>query len=364
MEGVSPTRRSFLTVLGAGAGAAACAVVASRVVATSEPGTDEEARAGLSYVVDNDGRVHLDWVDGKDRRGFVFGKAGANELPNFYQTTLNGHPLSTYTTDWIPPIVFEALLDGGGRAGLAFTGGNHLVDGKRSAENISFEIEADGYSIKPGDEGHADRVTCRVINKLMASNTVSKGRYALLQSVQVDFAAGCANVHADVVALEDLSVFIDYGPQMVTTGVNEKVFYLGGMNETPAKFNGNLNSGNFKEAPKAWASLCSSRKGQLAAWIDRGYGIADGTHIHESFGMIIGGGPGSVKQYTTAIHRQLKRDKSNYLTLSKGDRYQWRGGYSWSSGRSKPGFVASMKYLDNGRVRQADALSGAIYLNP
>ncbi|MCY1436033.1 hypothetical protein D9M71_521480 [compost metagenome] len=165
-------------------------------------------------------------------------------------------------------------------------------------------------------------------------------------------------------ALEDLSVYIDYGPQMVTTGVNETVFYLGGKNKSPTKFSGKLNSGNYQDSPRAWASLCSGKKGQLAAWIDRSYGIADGTKIHDSFGMIIGGGAGSTKQYTTAIHRQLKRDKTNYLSLLKGESYQWRGGYTWSSHAVKSGFVASMKYLDNGRVRRVDALSGEIYLNP
>ncbi|WP_179028122.1 hypothetical protein [Pseudomonas hunanensis] len=363
MENGTPTRRSFLAVLGASAGAAACVVLSPQAAARKHDSI-EIGGPGLSFIVDKEGRVNISWAEDGVRRGFVFGKAGANNLPNFYQTTLNGAPIGTYSTDWIPPIVFEALQDGDGRAGLAFTGGNHLVDGKQSAENLSFEIEADGIVVKPGTEGQAQRITCRVLNRLQASNTVSKNRYALLQSIQVDFAPGCANVHAEVLALENISIFIDYGPQMVATGVNETVFYLGGNNTSPTKFNGKLNSGNYLDSPTAWASLCSSNKGQLAAWIDRTYGIADGTRIHESFGMIIGGGPGSTKQYTTAIHRLLKREKANYYSLLAGERYQWRGGYSWSSQTAKPGFVASMKYLDNGRVRRVDALSGLNYINP
>jgi len=320
--------------------------------------------APLTYQVGAGGRITIVWDDGDLPRGFTFGPTGANSLPNFAELLRDGVLIGTYGTDWLPPLVFDVAANGDS-AGLNFTGGNHEVGDRKTALNILYDIEADGVPLVPGDSGRADRITCRVVNKVMAGNTVSLGRYAALQSIQIDFAPGACNVHAEVLALEDLQFYIDYGCQMVAGGVSDTLFYLGGQLTAPVPFDGTLTSGSPSAYPDAWAALCTSANGQLAAWIDRSYGIADGKQVSEAYGLIIGGGT-TTKQYTTAIHRLLQRnpDNPNYMRLDSGKSYKWRGGYSWGPVDVKPGFVASMRYLDNGRMRRANALSGTVIINP
>ncbi|MGC9741837.1 hypothetical protein JTH53_04360 [Pseudomonas capeferrum] len=281
--------------------------------------------APLTYLVGADGRVTIMWYDGYIQRGFTFGPTGANGLPNFVELLRDGVVIGIYNTDWLPPLLFDVKFNGDS-AGLNFTGGNHLVADLKTAENVIYEIEADGVPLAPGDTGRADRITCRVVNKVMAGNTVSLGRYAALQSMQVDFVPGACNVHAQVLALEDLEFYIDYGCQMVAT-VNDTLFYLGGQLEAPVPFDATLTSGSPSVYPDAWAVLCTAANGQLAAWIDRSYGVADGSQVSERYGLIIGGGT-TIKQYTTAIHRLLERNKDapNYMPLKAGKSYAWRGG--------------------------------------
>ncbi|MNH14268.1 hypothetical protein D3C79_738570 [compost metagenome] len=305
----------------------------------------------------------ITWSDGLGKRGYVFGPNGNNKLPNFIKVLKDSEVVSSFATDWLPPITFEALTNGDGRTALEFTGGNHLIDGLATASNVSLVFEADGVPVKSGDSGSADRIVSRGVNRLMANNTVSLGRYVLLQSLQVDFVPGSANVHCEVMALEDVQVYVDYGCQMVTTGANDTLFYLGGQFAAPIPFDNKVNSGSPAAYPGAWAVLTSGAQGQLTAWIDRHYGIADGAQVYEGFGLIVGGSS-SNKQYTTAIHHLLRRGSPNFMPLAAGQKYKWRGGYSWGPLEVSDGFVASTRYLDGGRVRRADAVSGQVVLNP
>ena len=321
----------------------------------------------ITYEVDaTASSVNLSWPDGVGTRGFKFGLNGANNLANFIQALRNGGVTVTSTTDWLPPVTFEAANNGDGRIPLEFTGGNHLVNDLKTAQSVSFVMEADGVPLKAGDSGTADKLVCYVVNKLMANNTVSLNRYCLLQSLQVDFVPGAANVHVDYLALEDLQLYIDYACQIVTTNVNDKLFYLGGQFPEPIDWDGKVNSGNAIDYPDAWAVITTSVNGQLTAWIDREYGIAKSRQVDPVRGMIRGGGDGSTKQYTTAYNRPLVRNPTtpNYIALAAGERYQWRGGYSWGPVDVKAGFVASTRYLDGDRIRRADAVSALAVLNP
>ncbi|MNG74478.1 hypothetical protein D3C79_329590 [compost metagenome] len=322
--------------------------------------------ARITYQVDFSGNVAFSWPDGVGTRGFEFGPNGANSLANFRKVLRNGGVVLAMATDWAPPVTFEAARNGDGRIPLEFTGGNHLVNDLKTAQSVSFVMEADGVPLKPGDSGTADKLVCYVVNKLMASNTVSLDRYCLLQSLQLDFVPGAANVHADYLALEDLQMYIDYACQIVTTTVNDKLFYLGGQFPEPIDWDGKVNSGNAIDYPDAWAVITTSANGQLTAWIDRDYGIAKSRQVDPVRGMIRGGGDASTKQYTTAYNRPLVRNPTtpNYIALAAGERYQWRGGYSWGPVDVKAGFVASTRYLDGDRIRRADAVSALAVLNP
>ncbi|WP_063912481.1 hypothetical protein [Pseudomonas sp. p21] len=328
------------------------------------PVTSGGTPSRVTYSVDSSMRLTLSWPDGVGTRGFVFGLNGANSLANFAQVILNGGVISSFATDWLPPMIFDAVNNGDGWPTLEFTGGNHLVDGKVTAASVAYVIEADGVTLVPGSSGTASRVTCRIINKLMAGNTVSLGRYPLLQAFQVDFMPGVAGVHAEIMALEDVDIYIDYACQIVTSGVNDTLFYLGGQFPTPIPFDGTVNSGAPSAYPDAWAVLTTSANGQLGAWIDRNYGVAAEEHIYEGYGKIIGGGSASSKQYTSAIHKFLQRDPANAMRLQAGKSYQWRGGYSWGPVSLPDGMVATLRYMDEWRIRRAFAVSANKVLKP
>lgn len=334
---------------------------------SASSGSAQGSSSKVSYTVLPTGAIQLYWQDGTLTRGYEFGPNGANNLPNFSKVLRNGGVLQAFATDWLPPIIFEVTNNGDGYSGLEFTGGNHLVKGVQTAINVGYVLEADGVRLYPGDSGTADRITGRVIDKYMASNTVDLGRYALARSIQLDWMAGVCNVHAHVLALEDIEVYVDYGCQMTTTGSNDTLFYMGGQYDAPIAWDSTANAGSPTLYPKAWASVCASANGQLSAWIDRDYGIAAVPDlIYPGYGTIIGGGGSSTKQYTTAIHKFLQRNPTtpNYYKLLKGQSYKWRGGYSWETPVVADGLVASMHYLDNGVIRRADALSGTVVLKP
>ncbi|KEY87839.1 hypothetical protein MBA34_17900 [Pseudomonas capeferrum] len=318
----------------------------------------------VSYTLDAAGRLTLSWPDGIGTRGFVFGPNGENSLANFAQVIRNGGAISAFGTDWLPPMIFDAVNNGDGWPTLEFTGGNHRVDNKLTAASVAYVIEADGVPLTGPTSGTADRITCRIVNKLMAGNTVSLGRYPLLQSFQVDFMPGVSGVHADIMALEDVDIYTDYACQIVTTGVNDTLFYLGGQFPQPIPFDSTVNSGSPADYPDAWAVLTTSANGQLAAWIDRKYGVAAESQIFENYGKIIGGGGTSTKQYTTAINKERVRNPANAMRLQAGKSYQWRGGYSWGPVSLPDGMVATLRYMDEWRIRRAFAVSASKILKP
>lgn len=322
------------------------------------------AGSRVNYQMSLTQQVTVSWSDGTGTRGFLFGPNGANNLPNFVQVLKDGVVVSSFATDWLPPITFETASAGDGRVPLEFTGGNHLIDGATTASNLKFVVEADGVPLVAGNSGTADKITCRIVNRLMANNTVSLGRYALMQSFQVDFLPGVVNVHCEVAALENLQLYIDYGCQIVTTAVNDTLFYLDGQYATPIVWDGDAISGNALDYPNAWAVLTTSTNGQLVAWMDRSYGITFQRYVDPIRGLIRGGGSSSTKQYTTAYNKWNVRGPSNLIPLNAGEKYQWRGGYSWGPLNTASGFVASMRYLSEGQTRRVDVISAQLYLNP
>jgi len=314
---------------------------------------------GVSYSINKDKKIRATWDDGSGaRRGFDYGKNGANDLGNFAAHLLNGKIVTGYTTDWNPPVVIDAAANGDS-AGLNFTGGNHEVGGKKTAFMTSYDILADGAPVAEGSSGRCEKLVIRQVNRLMAGNTVSLGRYVADQILTITIMAGGASVECEFAALENLHLYIDYGPQMVTGGAGGTLYYLEGKHGLPIPFDGLETSGKPSEKPNAWAScyVYGDGSGQLSAWIDRSYGIADAKNSSDQYGLIIGGGPASTKQYPTAYHRFLARNPAspNHMELKAGASYKWRGGYSWQPVRLRTNAVATMDYVHDGRLRRVDA---------
>lgn len=323
----------------------------------------------LSYIIDMAGRLQVSWRDPDGvARGYTFGINGANNLPNFFNLRKGNSIVHQFGTDMLPPMVIDAAQNGDVSPPLDFTGGNHTINGKQTAVNVGFDILADGRLVKAGESGRATNLVCRIYNRLMACNTVESERYVGLQAFVVSFFPGGAQVEAEFTAMEDLQLYIDYGPQLVHINLEQTVFFIGGQFAAPVPYVTGLGSGKPSEYPDAWAVLCTGADGQLGAWIDRNYGIAGAENTSDDFDLMTGSGAGSTsrKQYPTAYHRRLDRDpvNPNYLPLAAGKSYKWRGGYSWQPVAPKSPFVASMDYMLDGRVRRVDAISASRTVSP
>lgn len=324
----------------------------------------------VSYYIDMNGRLTVNWIDAAgEMRGYTFGVNGANDLPNFYNHIKGNKIVNQFGTDMLPPMVIDAASNVDPGAPLDFTGGNHTINSKKTALNIGFDIIADGRSIKTlGTSGRADNLVVRISNRLMACNTVEQARYVGQQDFVVTFFPGGAGVEAQFTAYEPVQLYIDYGPQLVNLNVEEKIFYFNGQYAAPVAYDPGATSGKPSEFPDAWAVLCTGADGQLGAWIDRNYGIADPKNSVDDYGLMIGSGAGSTsrKQYPTAYHRRLARDTvtPNFLPLATGASYKWRGGYVWQPVMTRTGVVAGFDYLLGGRVRRAEAASNIRVYDP
>lgn len=323
----------------------------------------------LSYTINMDGRLQVTWRDPEGiTRGYTFGINGANDLPNFFNLRKGNRIIHQFGTDMLPPMVFDAAQNGDVSPPLDFTGGNHTINGKKTAVNVGFDILADGRLVSFGESGRATNLVCRIYNRLMACNTVESERYVGLQSFVVSFFPGGAQVETEFTAMEDLQLYIDYGPQLVHINLEQTVFFIGGQFAAPVPYVTGLGSGKPSVYPDAWAVLCTGADGQLGAWIDRNYGIAGAENTSEDFDLMTGSGAGSTsrKQYPTAYHRRLVRDavNPNYLPLAAGKSYKWRGGYSWQPVALKSPFVASMDYMLDGRARRVDAITASRTVSP
>jgi hypothetical protein len=323
----------------------------------------------LSYTINMDGRLQVTWRDPEGiTRGYTFGINGANDLPNFFNLRRGNRIIHQFGTDMLPPMVMDAAQNGDVSPPLDFTGGNHTINGKKTAVNVGFDILADGRLVSFGESGRATNLVCRIYNRLMACNTVESERYVGLQAFVVSFFPGGAQVEQEFTAMEDLQLYIDYGPQLVHINLEQTVFFIGGQFAAPVPYVTGLGSGKPSAYPDAWAVLCTGADGQLGAWIDRNYGIAGAENTSEDFDLMTGSGAGSTsrKQYPTAYHRRLVRDavNPNYLPLAAGQSYKWRGGYSWQPTAPKSPFVASMDYMLDGRARRVDAITASRTVSP
>ena len=125
---------------------------------------------------------------------------------------------------------------------------------------------------------------------------------------------------------KDLVIDRDYDPQMVAKGFEDRLLILNGQNTHFQSFSGEINSGNKVVHPRAWAAIAQSRNGQQVSWINRGYGIANGSYVSPDTFLIKGSGKSTGKKI---CHEATYGDEA--FTLLSGQSYKWRGGYSCQS---------------------------------
>lgn len=326
----------------------------------------------LHYEFRN-GKIYISWIDGKARYKLAFGPNGFNSLPNiigifiqpvFDSNNADWEALNVGPTDWLPPLRLRQKNTAHPDKPF-FTGGNHGsngdASGDRTAKCTIFHILIDGIPIQEGDKGYCSSITFFIANELMAMNTVRQKEYVAEQSFVCSFTAGCMSLSHVMRNLsnKDLVVDRDYGPQMVAKGFDERLLILDGKNTHFQSFSGELNSGIKEVHPRAWAAIAQSRNGQQVSWIDRDYGIADGSCVSPDTFLIKGSGKSTGKKI---YHAAICGDDA--FTLLPGQSYKWRGGYSWQFKTGKSvNHIATFRFLKQQSINFTAVKSACFYTN-
>lgn len=313
------------------------------------PRTGGAAASGqaLSWTLGTDGVMRAVWQSGSGLMRLSFGPNGFNGLPNIISLeraagTNRGAAawtmVSTTGTDWLPPLTVRAAANGDGSS-IIYTGGNHGSDGSaggtQTARNVLYKVFVDGQNVPVGAaaSGAAQMLSFMITNEMMGYDTAGRAgqpvRYIVRQSFAVDIHPGGIEVSAETQAIEGAVVTIDNGPQTVTTGFQGDLLFLAGQYEAPQAFDSALTAGLKSAYPDAWAVVFSSADGQMMTWMDRTYGVGDGSLVASDRPMIRGGGAGNTKFYHAAIAGVAK-------PLAQGEAYRWRGGYAWQAAGLAP----------------------------
>ncbi|PRN02227.1 hypothetical protein A0O30_23780 [Pseudomonas sp. LLC-1] len=315
-------------------------------------------------------QVSVAWRSGASLYRLVFGPNGFNDLPNIISLsratgtdpkTAAWTVISNSPTDWLPPLVVSADANGDPGAAAIYTGGNHGSDGSaggnKTARNILCRIMADGQQVFSASEGWAQNVSVLIINEVMAYNTLVSGRYVLRESINVQIRPGALDMTFDRAALEAVTVEGDNGPQTVTTGFQGTQLFYGGTNTARVAFDPTASSGTKSAAPNAWALVFQDpANGQLATWMDREYGVGNGSNVASNRAYVRMGGATNPKAYHAAI-------AGTPLQLAAGQSYKWRGGYALQApGLQTAGVDSFFNHYRAGRQVMAYAMPDAKWI--
>ena len=280
------------------------------------------------------GVLNVAWRSGPIMHRVTFGPNGYNNLPNIIgfsrsagtdPATASWTDISSSGTDWLPPLIVAAVSGGDGAASI-YTGGNHgssgSAGGAQTAQNLLYRVVADGRALENGTSGYAESISILIVNELMAYNTISTGRYVIRETFHVQIRPGSIEITCDRRALESVSVEADNGPQAVTVGFQGTQLFYGGTNTARVGFDPTAASGNKSVAPNAWALVLQHpTNGQLVTWMDRAFGVGNGSNVASNRALIRIGGASNTKAYHAAI-------AGTPLDLSPQTSYKWRGGYA------------------------------------
>ncbi|WP_417315724.1 hypothetical protein [Cycloclasticus pugetii] len=317
----------------------------------------EPTSGALTYSLSSGGLLQAVWQSADKLYRLNFGPNGYNNLPNIIGidrsdsvTTPAWQQINSAETDWLPPLKVKAFNNTDAGASI-FTGGNHGstggAAGDQTARNIFYQILADGRELNAaGDSGSAGQIRVRVVNELMAYNTITIPRYVLRQSFDIVITPGSVAVEAEVKLYEDCAVVVDYGLQMVTHGyLSGTLLFVGGQFENRIPYAAE-NGGTKALYPGLFATvLQDSTNGQQVSWIDRTYGSGNGDLVTINNQMAF---TTSTKAYSGIVY-EGDVSAPNFLA---GESYKWRGGYAWQA----PGLQgAALDSLFHKSVRGAES---------
>ena len=372
-----PTYGTFVSMLTEGTAGSSWIIDPSCYEYASATGTSSQA---ITYSLDGLGNASIVWQSSNSLYRVRFGPNGYNSLPNIKgvdrtafvsggnRDSVTWTQINTATTDWLPPLVVEAVNNGDGHATI-YTGGNHGADGAagggNTARNILYKILVDGQPLSDTAnlQGECNNMQFVIANELMAYNTTGTvdpvnfpGRYVIRQTFVLDFHAGDAEVKTEVRAYESAVVKTDNGPQMVTTGFQDTMLFVGGQYENRLAFDPTAVSGSFTSYPDCWAVVLQDDvNGQQVSWMDREYEAGDGRYIGGTASAIRGGGATNTKFYHAAV-------ASYSHSMSAGAKYKWRGGYAWQApGIQSANFDSLLNYHKGGQRGTACIVSASNY---
>lgn len=307
----------------------------------------------------------------KDRNyEVIFGPNGANLLPNFKSigsstsNDLTGTfgTIQSFSTDWLPPLVFYAINNPDDNNIGSFTGGNHASDGGATgyptAENELYSIFVDGNILNMSQDfsGACKTIDVKLVHKLMASNTkTTSKRFCLKQIFDLHIEGSNFNVHCKLKALEDIRLRSDYGPQLTTQGFQSTQLMLNSQQISRVNYDVAADSGKRESYPNAWALILKGSGGLLASWIDRNYGYGDPNFCPPEQPLIRGGGGTNHKFYHCAFRSYYSEEERivngityppfpALLLTPSNDNYKWRGGYTIQSDNSSSGYDSVLKF--------------------
>lgn len=300
----------------------------------------------------------------KDRNyEMVFGPNGANLLPNFISigsstsSDLTGTfgTIHSFSTDWLPPLVFYAVNNPDDSNISSFTGGNHASNGDATgyptAENELYSIFVDGNVLNMTQDfsGACNNIEVKLVHKIMASNTkTTSKRFCLKQTFDLLFDGSNVDVHCKLRALEDIRLRSDYGPQITAQGFNGTQLMLEAQQTARVTYDNTADSGERLAYPKAFAIILKGTGGILASWIDRDYGYGKAEYCAPDQPLIRSGGGTNYKFYHCAF-RSFAVDETSFpallLTPSKLD-YMWRGGYVIQSDNGNSVYDCTLELKD------------------
>lgn len=244
-------------------------------------------------------------------------------------------------SEWFGVMLINAKHNGDGKTNIA-TGGNHGssggAGGAKTARNIKYDVYSNNKILDTDYAGYVDGLTINVVNELMASDTISLGRFVLRQEYWISISGNAIGVHAKYTALEDIVIKRDRALQLNTQGYRDSALFLDGNVRGRTRWDSvTSNSGPRNSSPNAWAALLKGKYGVLGVWMDRSFGAAtELSTVAEDAPLIHGpGNTKSHKLYNAIVYKSQRM-------LAAGESYEWRGGYSWSGTEPPPQNIDSV----------------------
>nr|DAY51197.1 MAG TPA: hypothetical protein [Caudoviricetes sp.] len=238
--------------------------------------------------------------------------------------------LSNSHTDWISPIVVEAVdnITGDALTNSDYTGGCHGYtggSGTATARTQNFNVFLDGYIPIEQVVLKGDKVVLKVRNNIQAWNTKKNdgtGREVLQEIVTYTVTPGNIDVEVEIRALEKIKITTYYGMQVYFMNFwNNRIYYKGNGVNTSSSLTEDRYSPtkSKKQINEFW--LCNSDNSHwLSASVLNNYGIGNHAYISDDDYQVR-----AMPKIKKAYHNLITSNTPVVLDISES--IAWRGSY-------------------------------------